>query len=287
MDSPGPCLVCRTPLARYGEARDHVYGLCPSCGTVQLAPMPSQETLADAYQAANYATDEHGQGNADSIRKSSRNYYESLAGLLVCHSVTGPVVDYGCGWGGLTELLAQRGHDCLGLEACAPMVAECRRRGLRVEDARNHPILQSRATVQAFVMCGVFEHLAEPREFLTAIHRALRPGGMLITLQPTAPFARLVAGMLRLGNRRAPLPRHFDVFDAPWHTALYSLRAMEKLAGEHGFRLVETRLAPQGRVGGAKGLLQAAAHNLNRLGWPVFGRCWPLAVAHIFVFTKR
>jgi hypothetical protein len=58
------------------------------------------------------------------------------------------------------------------------------------------------------------------------------------------------------------------------------------LMAKHGFELLDIRPAPQGRAGGVIGLVQVAVETINRGGWKLMGRSWPLLIAHIFVFRK-
>lgn len=280
------CLVCNTALRFFGPKSNFSYWVCDECTTIQLAPVPSRAQVEQAYSECNYSTDTHGQGDPDEVRKSNTRYYESLATALADHRAHGLVIDYGAGWGGLCEVLAKRGFRCRGIELAKNMVDECQRRGLDVVQSTPEKLVEEGQTAGAIVMSGVFEHLLDPHAFLDNAHKILEPGGLLVSMQPTANFAHLLAGLVRGGNKNKTLPSAFWVFDPPWHVAMYSLAAMKKIARSHGFELVEIRFAPQGRLPGLAGLAQVCLETTNRMGWAIVKDRWPLMISHTFVFRK-
>jgi SAM-dependent methyltransferase len=252
-----------------------------------MSPVPHQADVEHGYMDSQYATDLHGQGDPDAIRKSSRPYYVSLAETLKAHHVSGPVIDYGAGWGGLCELLIKSGFNCRGLELARNMVDECRRRELPVEQKQLDALVAEGSKARAIVLCGVFEHLSDPETFLTNAYDLLEDGGLLVSLQPAGLFARLLAFVSRAGNVGKPLPSAFWIFDPPWHVALYSPEGMKLIAGRGGFDLAEIRFAPQGRIGGLYGTAQRLLEYTNRVGWALGRAAWPLMISHIYVFRKK
>lgn len=278
------CIACRGPLTFFGPREGYAYHRCTACGTIQLVPVPTAEALERAY-AETYADAGHYEGDPDVMRHAARPYYMSLLQALRAHGVTGRVVDYGAGWGGLTELLREHALTCEGVEPSEQMAAYCQERGLPVRRGGLNA-LPDGGVVDALVLCAVFEHLGNPQEVLEAAYGALRPGGLLITLQPTAPFARFTGTVARLGRRDAPLPAVGQTFCPPWHVVFYSLEGMTTLAQRHGFTSLEVRPAPQGRAGGVTGVVQWGLGLVNRVGWPLCGRRWPLLPAHTFVLRK-
>jgi hypothetical protein len=181
-------------------------------------------------------------------------------------------------------MLLAEGFDARGVELSRQMAAADRARGLPVEEGDLDAVAGHR--FGALALNAVFEHLVEHRAWLTRANRLLEPRGLLVSLQPTEPFASLLGGVGRLGNRRASLPSALGIFAPPWHTALFSLRGMETLVRRYGFELLEIRPAPQGRDPGLRGLAQRTLEAVNRIGWAWAGRRWPLLIAHIFVFRK-
>jgi SAM-dependent methyltransferase len=270
-----------------GKKSGYIYRVCDCCKTVQLSPIPSQSDVEQAYADSQYATDAHGQIDADAIRKSSRPYYVGLANTLIDHRASGLIIDYGTGWGGLCELLINAGFKCKGLELARKMVDECQKRQLPVEQKTLEALVKEGSKAGAIVLCGVFEHLLDPRAFLENAHDVLEDGGLLISLQPTGFFARLLASAWRMGNVEKPLPSMFWVFDPPWHVALYSTKGMKTIAEKNGFDLLEIRFASQGRMRGFYGTAQLLLECVNRIGWGLCREAWPLMISHIYVFRRK
>jgi SAM-dependent methyltransferase len=202
------------------------------------------------------------------------------------YAVSGPVVDYGSGWGHLVDMMRQDGFDARGLELSKRLVAYAQQRGLPIEQGDFGTLIGLEGRFAAITMQAVFEHLIDHTAILSTIHDLLRDDGLFVTLHPTAAAYVLLSNLFRFGNKQKELPDLAGSIVAPWHTALLSVTGTEQLISRHGFRLLEVRLAPQGRLGGLLGLIQMALGFTNKLGWRVFGTRWPLATSHIFVFRK-
>jgi SAM-dependent methyltransferase len=92
----------------------------------------------------------------------------------------------------------------------------------------------------------VVEHLADPRPFLLAIHRLLRPGGLVFLRWPhTTPLARAL-DLLRVGH---------DLYHAPWHLSDFTPATMERALRQTGFDAVRTRTFGGTAAGGPAGTL--------------------------------
>jgi SAM-dependent methyltransferase len=282
------CIACEGSSALLLGARENYsYYVCQECATVQIWPLPDRYEVEKLYANSEFATASHGQGDADTLVKSSHSYYLNIAEALIDHGVDGMVIDYGAGYGGLCGVLMEKGFKCAGIELSANMVHECRERGLPVYQKSLSSLVDDGIKASAVVLCGVFEHLSDPRNFLSQVHAILEPNGLLISLQPTGTFARLLAYTSRITSFNKQLPSLFYIFDAPWHIALYSLDGMSMLARSNGFELSDVRFAPQGRSEGFYGVAQGLLEWTNRLGWAFFKSSWPLMISHTFVFKKR
>jgi SAM-dependent methyltransferase len=206
--------------------------------------------------------------------------------VLKDYHVVGPIVDYGAGWGMLVELMNQSGFEARGLEISQEELAYAQARGLPIQRGDLQSLQGVDGQLSAITLLAVFEHLVNHGAVLRSAHRLLKQGGLFVTLHPTASFYNLIGKLVRLGNKRKPVPDLWGSFTAPWHTALLSIAATEQLVSRYGFRLLEVRPSPHGRLGGALGLAQRALEFVNRIGWALLGRRWPLVTTHIFVFEK-
>jgi hypothetical protein len=279
------CVGCGGTLAWFGPRLNYEYHRCMQCGTIQLYPLPSEVELTHAY-AADYATAAHYQGEAELCRMSARPYHQSIVRTLKDYRAGGLVVDYGAGWGGLSELLIAAGFRTQGIEPSEMMAAHCREKGLPVQQGDLSVLQNMDGQVGAFALSTVFEHLVAHDAWLTRAYQLLVPRGLFVTLQPTAPFADFMGRMVRFGDLHKPLPALHQVFCPPWHVAFFSFDGLKQLMAKHGFELLDIRPAPQGRMQGLMGLAQIALGTVNRLGWKLMGRAWPLLIAHTFVFRK-
>jgi SAM-dependent methyltransferase len=248
--------------------------------------MPSDEQMRQAYatdydhgeQTANYADPER-------WRHTSRTYQDAMVQTLRDHQVNGTVLDCGAGWGIFVERYRAEGFDARGVEPSIGQAAFARSRGLDVRQGSLDALREDRQ-VDTITMFAVFEHLTNHAALLADAYRLLKPGGLLITGHPTAACYNIVWSLLRLGNKRRQLPDIDGTFAAPWHTALLSIEGTKQVVSRAGFRLVEIRPAPTGRVGGLHGAVQVLLEFINRAGWALADTRWPLVTTHIFVFQK-
>lgn len=102
------------------------------------------------------------------------------------------VLDYGCGFGLLTNFLARRFTSTLGVDASAQQVAVAERRGLNVQHV---PVDHFEAWVQArsdafdvIFLFDVLEHMPplEQIPFLRRLVSTLAPGGLIFVKVPNA-----------------------------------------------------------------------------------------------------
>ena len=277
------CVACCGPLSFFGRTQGYEYQRCTACGTLQLIPPPSREDLDRAY-ASEYATANHISPDPAQYYELSRTYCSAALRVLKDYGVQGRIAEVGAGWGGLSQLLLANGFEYDGVEPSEQMASYCRNQGLPV--VRGDIMALPGHGYAALVLTNVFEHLVEHEHWLSHANEILQPGGLFVTAQPTAHFARLAAQVFRLGRLNAPLPQLHQEFCPPWHAVLFSLKGMEQLAARHGFELISIRPMPQGRDPGLTGILQRILERVNNLGWLVLRVRWPLVIGHIFIFRK-
>ncbi len=119
---------------------------------------------------------------------------ERYAELLAAHA---PVVDVGCGAGGLLAALREAGIESRGVDLDAGMVAEAQSSGLDVVQGDGLSYLENQAdgSLGAITAIHVIEHLvfADLCRFLDLAATKLRPGGVLVCETPN-PTALIVLG---------------------------------------------------------------------------------------------
>ena len=100
----------------------------------------------------------------------------------------GPVVDVGCGAGGLLDVLRPAGP-VLGIDISPLAAALCRERGyggVAVGSALALPVAAGRLALIA--LTDVLEHLPADEPAVRECVRALRPGGLLVITVPAGPW---------------------------------------------------------------------------------------------------
>lgn len=287
MEQMQKCVACHyQPLQYFGTRHTYQYFQCPDCKTIQLNPQPTASELMLAYQKE-YANANHYQSNPRELTEAAMPYYRSLVRVIDDYKVSGDILDYGAGWGGLCQQLLNEGYHCRGVEIAEEMVAYCQENNIPVEQGDIFALQPDDEALSAMVLCTVFEHLIDHDEWMQQAYQLLDDDGLLITLQPTANFAEFMGNLLRLNNVQRELPQLHQVYAPPWHTAFFSEAGMRQLAERHNFELVETRPAPQGQRDGMLGLAQRALQQVNNVGQNFFGNDWVLLLAHIFVLRKK
>jgi hypothetical protein len=284
----GSCTVCHGELTLFGPRLNYEYHICAHCATLQLFPMPDEKHLELAY-AQQYATAGQTEefSNPNQWKAVGEPYRKDILRALIDHKITGLIVEFGAGWGQLCEMLIGNGFHCRGVELSPQMASYAQDNGLPILNG-GFELVERRdfQDASAIVMCAVFEHLSNHREWMRRFNRRLPIGGSLVTLHPTAACYTLLGKLFRFGNRCTELPELHGSFSPPWHTALFSLKAMEIIAEQHGFQVIEIRPASQGRLSGLIGFVQRCLGLSNRIGWLAFGLHWPLITTHVFVLRK-
>lgn len=132
------------------------------------------------------AFEERFRGSSDELAKTQQEYLRYLPPA----DDQGIVVDVGCGRGEMVEVLADAGHEAVGIDLDAGMVAVAAGKGLTVEEAGALGWLEGRpdGTLKGVFSAQVVEHLftSELQRFIALAHQKLRRDGVLIieTINP-------------------------------------------------------------------------------------------------------
>lgn len=125
----------------------------------------------------------------DYVREYSGTGLTAVEAILVARhrdALSGAVLELGCGAGRLTRVLAALSDDVHAIDVSERMVAACRRNvpAARVDvgDLRDLPGIQSASAGAVVAAANVLDVLgdAERKAVLAAIHRILRPDGLLL-----------------------------------------------------------------------------------------------------------
>lgn len=191
---------------------------CPGCDLLYANPLPTLDTLASAYQAADF-------DSATEARYAARTYARLLRPALSRLADRDGALDIGTGDGAfLKELLALGFCNVAGVEpseapiaAADPEIRPLIRRGLfRREDFAD----QSFRLVTCF---QTIEHVYEPLSLCRDVAALLKPGGLAFLV-----FHNRQSLSARLLGRRSPI---FDIE----HLQLFSRRSAEHMLLAAGF----------------------------------------------------
>jgi 2-polyprenyl-3-methyl-5-hydroxy-6-metoxy-1,4-benzoquinol methylase len=183
----------------------------------------------------------------------------------------GYILDYGCGPGRISAMLARRGFRVLGLDPSPGMIAMARQQpldALQVEFQLSStcPVEAQQEAYDGVVCSSVIEYAPDPEEFLRRFFTALRPNGVLIISFANSPsFSRAWYKFRYSDHYRA----------ARKHT--WSWRQFSRLLKRSGFRpiqdpvffrsifdgLAPLRFLPTSRFDGALGLVVAVKDELG------------------------
>jgi len=292
------CAICDGDLKFLGPRRgelnvmgpptEYTYYVCRNCGTIQLSPMPTREELSGLYKDHYLSQNEMERSTSpDMWKAASKTYNDSILEEVRRHNISGPVLDFGAGYGFLCELLNKNGYECSGVELSDDRLVYCQQNNMPVQKGGPEVFDQRQGELAAVLMCAVFEHLSAHADFLKQALKGLNNNGVIITLHPTSRVFRLLAFLFRLGITRRELPHLAGAFAPPWHTTFVSLRGMNILAERAGLEVCDIRPAPQGRLEGMWGCIQVCLEAINRIGWFFFRTNWPLHTSHIFVMKRK
>ncbi len=243
-----PCPVCAAP------APEHLLSL--ACGTTDNSTLyPTVELLAcsgcgHAYNdltpeeisgLGTYYDKEYAPANLASVVKDgdlpgstsafTLRRYGQLHELLAPHLPSGAaILDVGCAVGGFLDFLSQRGSfELCGVDTTETYVNRAREKGFNVVvgDAERLPF--SDHLFDVLVVEQVLEHLVHPGRAFHEAGRVLKPGGVLCIGVPDA--ARY---------------NELHYFDFYWllmreHIQHFQIDTLSRLAGAHGFELIEFR----------------------------------------------
>jgi SAM-dependent methyltransferase len=213
---------------------------CKVCGHMQLADLPSEAALAEAYRQAesdDYVEEELGQ------RATARRALERIER----HRTPGRLLDLGCWVGFLLDEARERGWATVGVEPSAFASAFARERlGLEVRPGDLFTASLEPRSFDAVVLGDVIEHFPDPGRAVERIASLTAPGGVLYLALPDA------------GSRIARLlgSRWWSVI--PTHVQYFTRGSLGRLLARHGWELLELSTAPKaftvryyaGRIGG-------------------------------------
>ncbi len=142
------------------------------------------------------------------------------------------LLDFGCGYGVLTRMLAGRDIQSFGFEPSAERNVRASQGGFEVLDTLDK--VADVGPFDLFICTEVLEHVPDPREVLRFLRKHARPGALLaITVPHCAPA--FVASSIATFLRDRLLPPVIN----PWeHLNYFSAASLRRLLAEESFKVV-------------------------------------------------
>jgi SAM-dependent methyltransferase len=139
------------------------------------------------------------------------------------------ILDYGCGPGRISLMLARSGFDVLGVDPSEPMIAQAKEQdtqGLPVQFRIGNESELGSDSYDAIVCSSVIEYVPEPDKLLQVFRDALRGRGILII----SYYNRSLFNYFSSTN----ISRSKNPFACPHHQA-WGRRGFRKLLARNGF----------------------------------------------------
>ncbi|MEE9276764.1 MAG: class I SAM-dependent methyltransferase [bacterium] len=229
------CPACDSPDSRPEFSKcGFGYKCCPACGSLFMSPRPRPEAM-DAYYRDSEAMSHWARvfyKETEAVRREQ--ILRPRAGLAGEWAeklgLRGPFVDVGSGFGVLLEEVRDLRvfEKVIGVEPSAELAALCRKRGFEILERKAEEVGDREVEAVFATSFEVIEHVFDPAEFLGAIRRLLRPGGVVLFTTLT------ISGfdMLELwAESKSIFPPH--------HVNLMSTRGIRKMVERSGLELLD------------------------------------------------
>lgn len=186
---PTACAICGGPDTRLLYVKwGYGIGACPRCGLVYANPRPPREKVLARYSPTYFWSEYLPSLGVVEGRYDLTLFDRRHAPLLQMMAARAPgrhLLEVGCGAGFFLAAARRAGWNVEGIElsdeAARFAIEQLELKILR-EPAESAPIPP--AAFDAAGMFDVIEHLFDPRTVLTALARALVPGGLLVVSTP-------------------------------------------------------------------------------------------------------
>lgn len=142
------------------------------------------------------------------------------------------ILDVGCGTGLNAKNLTKLGHTVVGIDLSPVAIEEFRAKGFEgsVVDIESGPLPFEPNSFDLVYASEVIEHCIDTEGFLDAMHRVLKPDGILMLSTPNSSFwAYRLLGLLG----KAP-----SEYQHPGHVRFFSVRGLVKSINSCGFNVI-------------------------------------------------
>jgi len=152
------------------------------------------------------------------------------------------VLDIGCGNGSLTNLIAQRGYEVVGVEESESGVAFARSSFPDCQFIQgsiyNLPYAELGDSFDIVIACEVIEHLFYPRELIRSAKKCLKPNGNLVITTPYHGYLKNL--LLALSGK---IDKHFTPLWDGGHIKFFSTKTLSYSLEKEGYKTIRFAFA--------------------------------------------
>ena len=224
---------------------------CNDCGLVFLNPMPTEEFLTSLYPVTYYSYQDFYEKKQSFFKRFVKKYLLNIRTFDPVFKSPGKMLDIGCGSGQFLFSMKKKGWEVHGVE----VNENAAKLGNELENLNIHigSLLTSNYETDSFDYIRSnhsFEHMTNPKEVLTEIHRILKPGG------------KLLIGVHNIDSFNARFfKKYWWYLGAPTHTFNYSVATLSKMLDQCGFNV--NKVSYNGDFGGTLGSIQIYLNRNN------------------------
>ncbi len=233
------CPICgnsASATVRYDFPPYHIVA-CTSCDLNYLSPRLTQDAIMKFYKDESYyKSNVSGQGY-DEYLEISDNWIKTFTLRLKQispYKTSGTALDIGCGPGYFLTAAKKLGFDVYGLDPSDYIVEMAQKEwGNKVQLGVIETANYEPESFDLIVAFDTFEHIYHPKEFLSAIHKFLKPNGVLAitTPNPKSLLAKISG-------------KNWVSFKLPEHVFYWAPDTIRKVLAEK-FEVLEVRQAGQ------------------------------------------
>ena len=152
------------------------------------------------------------------------------------------ILDLGCGNGSVSNVLAQKGYQVLGIEESSQGITNARQSFPKCEFMQasiyDLPYDQLTHSFDIVISVEVVEHLFYPKELAKSARKCLKPGGRLILTTPYHGYLKNLA-LAATGK----MDHHFHVLWDGGHIKFFSTKTLTNLLEAEGHTDVQFKFA--------------------------------------------
>lgn len=228
---PGPESILRYDFPPYRVVR------CSCCGLVFLSPRLTESTILKLYSDEEYYISEVAGQGYDEYLEVKHNWIKTFTRRLtqIAHyQVPGKSLDIGCGPGFFLEAAQTKGYDVFGLDPSDYIVKVAQNKfGGRIQRGVIESADYPAEHFDLVVAFDTFEHVYNPLEWLRAVRRVLKTGGLLaITTPDPSSFLARISG------------RNWVSFKLPEHVYYWAPETIRQVLAD-GWEIMEIERAGQ------------------------------------------